>query len=239
MAPISISSISSTCAGTNATTSPTMRENMVGWVSPSPQRSTWEILWSCLSVFVLCSWRAIHLNLPTPEESEEKWNEFHVPCLLGKKKKNFSTVPYWPQEALRRKWGRKMLWMVAICIAPEIGVGIAAMQYVKACRARDDANNAACRGHGHGHDDKFTLAHAFYANMGGIVVRRISLQDVQAIEAAHRVLVQSSQSEERPATTARHANEWSRKASSLVGSVEMKEVKWADTVTRLGMYLPT
>jgi len=139
----------------------------MGWVSPSPQRNTWDIIYSCLSVFLLCSWRAVHLNLPTPDESEGEWSQFRLGGLM---------MPYWPKKPLRTKWRRKILWMALICFAPEIGVGIAARQYVEAREARDEANAKAKK---EGLSERSTLAHAFYANMGGIVVRQVPLQKLQ------------------------------------------------------------
>ena len=97
-------------------TNGTAPDQMVGWVSPVPQRSTWDIIWSCLSIFLLCSWRAVHLNLPTPNESLGEWYEFPLGKLM---------LPYWPKKPLRTKWRRKIFWMVVICLAPELGVGIA------------------------------------------------------------------------------------------------------------------
>ncbi|KAK3348666.1 hypothetical protein B0T25DRAFT_457680 [Lasiosphaeria hispida] len=137
---------------------------MVGWVSAPSQRSTWDIIWSCLSIFLLCSWRAVHLNLPTPEESLGEWNEFR----LG----NLGMVPYWPKKPLVVKWRRKVVWMGVICLAPEAGVGLAVNQYLAAREARNKANRDMP-------GDKFTMAHAFYANMGGIAIRRVQPRTTQ------------------------------------------------------------
>ncbi|KAK0704297.1 hypothetical protein B0H67DRAFT_521349 [Lasiosphaeris hirsuta] len=145
-------------------TNGTVQDQMVGWVSAPSQRSTWDIIWTCLSIFLLCSWRAVHLNLPTPEESLDEWNEFR----LG----SFGMVPYWPKKPLLVKWRRKVVWMGVICLAPEAGVGLAVNQYLAAREARDKANRAMP-------DDKFTMAHAFYANMGGITIRRVQPRTAQ------------------------------------------------------------
>lgn len=66
---------SALCQTDYAVTSSTVAE-MVGWVSPHDRRSSWGIIWSCLSIFALCSWRCIHLNFPTPEESQGGWHRF-------------------------------------------------------------------------------------------------------------------------------------------------------------------
>lgn len=40
-------------------------------INPSKfvQRSTWSIVWSCLSTVFLCSWVVVHPNIPGPSES--------------------------------------------------------------------------------------------------------------------------------------------------------------------------
>lgn len=35
-----------------------------GWVSEPPGRGTWSILWSCLVTIFICTWSALHLNVP-------------------------------------------------------------------------------------------------------------------------------------------------------------------------------
>ncbi|PPQ68598.1 hypothetical protein CVT26_003387 [Gymnopilus dilepis] len=36
------------------------------------QRSTWDILWSCVATIFACSWVAVHPNVPAPEEAWQK-----------------------------------------------------------------------------------------------------------------------------------------------------------------------
>ena len=38
-------------------------------ISPTDQRSIWNILWSCLATIFACSWVSIHPNIPAPNES--------------------------------------------------------------------------------------------------------------------------------------------------------------------------
>ncbi|RAK96823.1 uncharacterized protein BO80DRAFT_416126 [Aspergillus ibericus CBS 121593] len=116
----------------------------VGWVSSPNTRSTSDILFSCLSVFLLCSWKCVHMNVPTIEESDAGW--LHL----------WGCLPYWPTAPLRQLWARRVRWMVVIAIAPEIGV---TMAYVEYASARDLFKK--CRHLG------FTMSHAFYACMGG------------------------------------------------------------------------
>ncbi|KAI7761105.1 hypothetical protein LZL87_011510 [Fusarium oxysporum] len=83
---------------------------MVGWVSPAPRRSTWSIIWSCLSIFIVCSWKCVHLNIPTHEEIQGEWHTVQLfECLPD--------VSFWPKAPLRRKWRPKIAWMTFIALA--------------------------------------------------------------------------------------------------------------------------
>jgi hypothetical protein len=88
----------------------------------------------------------VHLHIPTVEESEAKWK------MLG------GWLLY-PSSLLLKRWLRKVKWMCLIALAPEIGVVMAIDQFVKARKM----NNKFQRLH-------FTLAHCFYALMGGFVI---------------------------------------------------------------------
>ncbi|KAG7409237.1 hypothetical protein Forpe1208_v011702 [Fusarium oxysporum f. sp. rapae] len=83
---------------------------MVGWVSPAPRRSTWIIIWSCLSIFIVCSWKCVHLNIPTHEEIQGEWHTVQLFEYLP-------DVSFWPKAPLRRKWRRKIAWMTFIALA--------------------------------------------------------------------------------------------------------------------------
>ncbi|KAF5530783.1 hypothetical protein FMEXI_13310 [Fusarium mexicanum] len=130
---------------------------MVGWVSPEPRRSTWSIIWSCLSIFIVCSWKCVHLNIPTHEEIQGEWHTLQI-C------KGIPDISFWPKAPLRRKWTRKIVAMVGIALAPEFGVALAAKQYMDARRDlkefTEDLSDEVL---------KYTMAHAFYVQMGGIV----------------------------------------------------------------------
>lgn len=132
----------------NATTSNTAENAKVGWISPSSQRSTWEIIWSCLSIFLVCSWKCVHLNIPTHQESIGGWRK------IGK-------IPIFPRTPLLVKWWRKIAWMVTIAIAPELGVGLAAKQFQEVRENLKRNQNA---------DEDWTMAHAFYVFMGGVIL---------------------------------------------------------------------
>lgn len=111
-------------AETNSTSGNT---TMVGWVSPAPRRSTWSIIWTCLSIFIVCSWKCVHLNIPTHQEIQGEWHTIQL-C------KYLPDVSFWPKAPLRRKWRRKIIWMTVIALAPEFGVALAAKQYMGARR---------------------------------------------------------------------------------------------------------
>lgn len=64
------------------------------------------------------------------------------------------------------------MWMVIICIAPEVGVVVAFEQWRQARETLRKVN-------GDEYQEKFSMAEAFFANMGGIVIREVSLQDIE------------------------------------------------------------
>jgi hypothetical protein len=119
----------------------------VGWVPPDGSRNTLGVIWSCLLVFVICSWKCVHLNMPSREETEAGWHWA------------WGWLPCWPEAPLRRKWTRKARWMLTMCMAPEFVVVHAAREF------RDARKMMKYAGEG------FTTAHAFFAAMGGIVLR--------------------------------------------------------------------
>ena len=41
-----------------------------GWTSQPDGRGTWDILWSCGSTMILCSWSLLCLNVPGPTDSK-------------------------------------------------------------------------------------------------------------------------------------------------------------------------
>lgn len=129
---------------------------MVGWVDPPRQRGTYNIIISCLAVLFLCSYKCIHMNVPSPEERDAGWRKIKINETLQ--------VPYWPENALWRKLIRKAKWVLVIIIAPEIGVGLAAAQ-------RADAELQLRQNLDPSWESSLTMSHAFYATMGGIVDR--------------------------------------------------------------------
>lgn len=72
------------------------------WQPDPPGRGTWSLLYSCVFTLVLCVWNAIHLNVPSSDES--------------------SSV------GLRRK----IKWVLIALVAPEIVVFVAFQQWLTA-----------------------------------------------------------------------------------------------------------
>jgi hypothetical protein len=130
----------------NNDTNGTYTAARVGWVSSSNYRSTYDILWGCFTTFLVCSWKCVHLNIPSVEESEAGWHwpGGWLPC---------------PTTLLLKKWLRKFKWTLLIALAPEIGVGIAAQQYIEARNLHKEFQHL-----------NFTITHAFYALMGGFAI---------------------------------------------------------------------
>jgi hypothetical protein len=125
----------------------------VEWVSPpNSGRGTWGIIWSCLAIFLICSWKCTHLNIPTIEESEAGCH------------KVLNIIPYFPKKSLLHKWSRKLLFMLIIVIGPEVVVALAANQFAQACQDEKNVNKGRYKKH------KYTMAHAFFAQTGGFVV---------------------------------------------------------------------
>jgi hypothetical protein len=121
-------------------------DERVGWVSSTNNRTTSDILWSCFTVFLVCSWKCVHLHIPTVEEGEAGWQMLGgwLPC---------------PSSLLLRRWCRKVKWMCIIALAPEMGVAMATDQFVKAREMNKKFQTL-----------NFTLTHSFYALMGGFVI---------------------------------------------------------------------
>ncbi|KAM5520567.1 hypothetical protein FOXYSP1_14457 [Fusarium oxysporum f. sp. phaseoli] len=132
---------------------------------PPPRRSTWSIIWSCLSIFIACSWKCVHLNIPTHEEIQGEWHTMQI-CRC------IPDISIWPKAPLRRKWSRKMIWMTVIALAPEFGVALAAKQYMDARRELKEFTKALSNEVA----QKYTMPHAFYVQMGGIIIYETSAE---------------------------------------------------------------
>ncbi|KAK0706130.1 hypothetical protein B0T26DRAFT_679854 [Lasiosphaeria miniovina] len=112
---------------------------------------------SYLSIFLVCSWKCVHLNVPTPAEARGEWHHVRI----FKKR-----VPFCPRSYLFDKWRRKLVWMLIISIAPEVGVALAMKQWHNARSTLEETTRRD-------KDSRLTMAHAFLTNMGGVVMRNI------------------------------------------------------------------
>ncbi|KAJ5663840.1 hypothetical protein N7507_004571 [Penicillium longicatenatum] len=80
----------------------------VGWVSSSPLRNSFSILFSCLATFFACAWSILQLNLPGL------------------------------QETAVQKFIRKVKWMVLTIIFPELLASIALIEFGLARKSRKE-----------------------------------------------------------------------------------------------------
>ncbi|KAF7590692.1 hypothetical protein BBP40_002527 [Aspergillus hancockii] len=123
-------------------------QKLIGWISPDNHRSTSGIIWSCLAIFLVCTWKCMHLNIPSEKErGTTEWVK-----LLG------IPLPK-PSPELRRRWLKRVGWMFVLAIAPELGVMISVNQKHEAEELYDK----------HKHMD-WSVVHAYYANMGGFSI---------------------------------------------------------------------
>lgn len=128
----------------------------VGWVSSTPGRSTMNIVWSCVSILLVCTYKCLHFNIPSFEEKEAGWHKVMI--------KQWS-IPYWPEWLIIRKYLVKLGWILAIIVAPELGVGVAVKEFFEAYSDLEGVRNRWP-------DLEVGLVHAFYAKMGGFAIDR-------------------------------------------------------------------
>ncbi|KAH9218835.1 hypothetical protein DL95DRAFT_443881 [Leptodontidium sp. 2 PMI_412] len=135
----------------NSTATDTSKDR-IGWKSSPDGRSTMDIIWSCASVLLVCTYKCLHLNISSFEENQAGW----------RRTKRWG-VPYRPEWLMIRKHLRKIKWMALVLIVPEIGVAIACCQYMNA-RAEVWKARLEFRG------EELTLTHGFYAVASGFAV---------------------------------------------------------------------
>ena len=125
-----------------------------GWVSEPDRRGTFSILSACVAIMLLCVWTALHLNVPLPQENRWHW---------------YGSIRFW----------RKTLWLFLGLLAPDLVVYTAWYQFtearkVLACKRQfektDRHDGEVKPGVQDGHS-KWTMAHAFYATMRGIILQ--------------------------------------------------------------------
>jgi hypothetical protein len=132
------------------------------YVSSPNSRGTLDILWSSLFTIFACTWSIQHPNLPEQEKVDDRdstlkgWRAWAYPA--------WRTIK-WKVKGFYRSTIR-MLWTA---IAPELIV-------VAACSERFGAQSIceSMKELDLGEDEKWSLTHSYYANMGGFVVRNPS-----------------------------------------------------------------
>ena len=128
----------------------------VTFVSSSYIRGTLDIVWSCASILILCTWSILHLNVP-PQSSPG---------------------PGRHMQKLRRdiaRLGTKALWMLINIIAPEFA-------FAKAWSDRIAAKRVTTRVEGYAKRDgvPWGVSHTYFANMGGFAIKFSPQQDEPA-----------------------------------------------------------
>ncbi|KAK5991482.1 hypothetical protein PT974_09765 [Cladobotryum mycophilum] len=116
-----------------------------GFINAPKIRTTMQIVWSCLSVILLCTWSILHLNVPphmTPDGSRQSM-----------RKKLYLLL-------------RKVYWMVVMLVAPEF-LTIFTTKKMQGTRENHKELERLAD-----HDDiPWTLLHTILADMGGFAIR--------------------------------------------------------------------
>lgn len=92
-------------AARNCTVHPISGDEEVGWQSGSCYRGTWDIVSTCLSTIIACTWSIQHLNIPATDDG--RW----------------------------KKGGRKVKWMMITVLFPELVLIHAMLEFYMAWSA--------------------------------------------------------------------------------------------------------
>jgi hypothetical protein len=108
-------------------------------------RGTLDIVWTCISILLLCTWSVQHLNIQPQVKARAVRQYIRLIVFLVK---------------------RKVKWMFLTLMAPEILIGLALSQFVAARHGQDTMQEFA-------REDgvEWTLEHSHFADMGGFVIR--------------------------------------------------------------------
>lgn len=123
-------------------------DRTVNFVSSPNTRGTLDILWGCLFTLLACTWTIQHLNVPAQRKCTHKKGRKHsLWCDLK-----------WTARAFRSN----IKWMILTIMAPELILGKAIGDFMVAWQMREKMKSLA-------EEDgtEWTLAHGFFANMGG------------------------------------------------------------------------
>lgn len=109
-----------------------------------------------------------------PSRDRESYIQGSLDEALPPAEPRWRRLPVFPKGPLLRKLGRQLLWMCIVSIAPELGVAVAVKQWVKAKADADEAMTILEEQKRNGSlPTQYPIACAFYAAMGGIVIRRV------------------------------------------------------------------
>jgi hypothetical protein len=108
-------------------------------------RGTLDIVWTCFSILLLCTWSVQHLNIQPQIKPRAVGQYIRLSVFLVK---------------------RKAKWMLLTLMAPEILIGLALSQFVAARHGQDTIQGFACED-----GVEWTLEHSHFADMGGFVIR--------------------------------------------------------------------
>lgn len=131
----------------------------VGWIS-GRNRTSYDLLWSCLATILACTWTTLHLNVPSSNDGR-----FRI-------------------------FLRKAKWTAITILAPEVTAGLALSQWYKAGRdwldsfpqcVKEKEKNSwkkniteAVKGlwlkQPKTSRGEWVMTHSFFAEMGGLVI---------------------------------------------------------------------
>ena len=140
------------------------------FVAATPVRGTFEILSTCISVLVLCTWSVVHLNVP-PQIKTKYRNE----------KRNIKT---WLHHAFKASEGSRVKagWMIVNIIVPEWILVKALTNFLEVRRLKSDFGAQALED-----DVPWSDAHTHFANMSGFGISFADLDMPQvAVESRPR-----------------------------------------------------
>jgi len=108
-------------------------------------RGTLDIVWTCFSILLLCTWSVQHLNFQPHIKARSVGQNFRLTVFLVK---------------------RKAKWMLLTLMAPEVLIGLALSHFMAANHGRNTMQEFA-------REDgvEWTLEHSHFADMGGFVIR--------------------------------------------------------------------
>ncbi|KAK5455078.1 hypothetical protein LTS15_005798 [Exophiala xenobiotica] len=190
-------------------------QGFVSWQESPNERGTMDIVWSCLFTVFICVWTAVHLNVPAPPETDStidlwlrriKW-VWHcclapeIVMLLAAGQWSFARV-CWREtreilaqqdEQLRMETGD--IHLAKSCTAPAVSVSGDAtpsagneaeeIQMTEMSRPRRQRFETFEQRQQRTDDERWTLRHAFFANMGGFRLKEQGNPKPYIVNAKH------------------------------------------------------